>query len=93
MKVFIAGALALSLLTGCSLNKPGGYKRVDEDPKANTVQYRYNPQTVNKDALQVELSSYCSSKGFDKVEALSPQDSHIPGMKTNWYQCNYAIKS
>lgn len=93
MKTIIAGAMALLLLSGCSVSKPGGFERVDEDPSSNTVQYRYDPQKLNKDALDLDLASYCNSKGFDKVEALPPKDSHIPGLKTNWFQCNYAIRS
>lgn len=93
MKSIIASAMALLLLTGCSVSKPGGFERVDEDPSANTVQYRYDPQKLNKDAMQLDLADYCSRKGFDKVEALAPKDSHIPGLKTSWFQCNYAVKS
>lgn len=93
MKVVITSAVALLLLTGCSVSKPGGFERVDEDPSSNTVQYRYDPQKLNKDAMELDLASYCNSKGFDKVEALSPKDSHIPGLKTGWFQCNYAVKS
>ncbi|MEZ3499356.1 hypothetical protein [Pantoea sp. KPR_PJ] len=93
MKSVMVGAVALLLLAGCSVNKPGGFERVDEDPSSNTVQYRYDPQKLNKDALELDLANYCSNKGFDKVEALSPKDSHIPGLKTSWFQCNYAIKS
>lgn len=92
MKLTIASLLALFLLTGCSVSKPGGFVRVDEDPSANTVQYRYDPHKLNKDALQLAVAEYCNKKGFDKVEALPPENSHIPGLKTNWYQCNYAVK-
>nr|MBA2817043.1 hypothetical protein [Candidatus Pantoea persica] len=57
------------------------------------MQYRYDPQKLNKDVLELDLASYCNSKGFDKVEALPPKDSHILGLKTNWFQFNYAIRS
>ena len=93
MKSIIVGATALLLLCGCSVSKPGGFERVDEDPSANTVQYRYDPQKLNRDAMELDLADYCSKKGFDKVEALTPQESHIPGLKTRWFQCNYALKS
>ncbi|MCE0489287.1 hypothetical protein LU196_04370 [Pantoea sp. Mb-10] len=91
-KIFIS-AIALLLLAGCSVNKPGGFERVDEDARANTVQYRYDPQHVNKDAMEMDLASYCNQRGFDKVESLPAQDSYLPGLKKTWYQCNYAIKS
>lgn len=87
------GALALLLLAGCTASKPGAFERVDEDPVSNTVQYRFDPQQVNKDAMQTDLAEYCSERGFDRVESLPSQDSHIPGLKKAWYQCNYAIKS
>ncbi|ERK05708.1 MAG: hypothetical protein QM578_18740 [Pantoea sp.] len=93
MKNGLMGAIALLLLSGCSVSHPGGFERVDEDPSSNTVQYRYDPQTFNKDAMAVDLAEYCSKRGFDKVEALPAQDSHIPGLKKAWYQCNYAVKS
>ncbi|WP_313118779.1 membrane lipoprotein lipid attachment site-containing protein [Pantoea septica] len=93
MKSIIVGATALLLLTGCSVSKPGGFERVDEDPSANTVQYRYDPQKLNRDAMELDLADDCGKKGFDKVEALTPQESHIPGLKTSWFQCNYALKS
>ena len=48
---------------------------------------------VNRDALDTDLANYCIKKGFDKVEALPVEDSHIPGLKKAWFQCNYAIKS
>lgn len=93
MKLLITSVSALLILTGCSVSNPGGFERVDEDPTSNTVQYRYDPQSVNKDAMESDLSKYCRERGFDKVEALPAQDSHIPGLKKSWYQCNYAVKS
>ena len=92
MKSKIFGALALFLLAGCTSSKPGAFERVDEDPVSHTVQYRYHPQKVDKDALQLDVAHYCNAQGFDRVESLPPQDSTIPGLKTAWYQCNYAIK-
>ena len=89
----IVSAFALLLLAGCSASKPGGFERVDEDASSHTVQYRYDPQKLNKDAMLTDLAEYCSERGFDKVEALPAQDSHIPGLKKAWFQCNYAIKS
>lgn len=85
--------VALLLLAGCTASKPGAFERVDEDPVSNTVQYRFDPQLVNKDAMQTDLAAYCSERGFDRVEPLPSQDSNIPGLKKAWYQCNYAIKS
>lgn len=93
MKKSVVSALALLLVAGCSANKPGGFERVDEDLTSHTVQYRYDPQKLNKDAMQADLAEYCIKRGFDKVEALPAQDSHIPGLKKSWFQCNYAIKS
>lgn len=93
MQKIITGALALLLLTGCSTTSPDGFVRIDEDESSQTVQYRYDPQKFNKDALQADVSAYCSERGFDKVEALPAQDSHIPGLKKAWFQCNYALKS
>lgn len=92
MKKRVVSALALLLLAGCA-GKPGGFERVDEDSTSHTVQYRYDPQKVNRDAMQADLAKYCNQRGFDKVEALPAQDSHIPGLKKAWFQCNYAIKS
>ena len=93
MKKLITGALALILLSGCTSSKPGAFERVDEDPSSNTVQYRFDPLKVNRDAMDIDLANYCSNKGFDKVEALPAQESHIPGLKKAWFQCNYALKS
>lgn len=93
MKKQFIGALALLLLSGCTASKPGAFERIDEDPSSNTVQYRFDPVKVNRDALDTDLANYCIKKGFDKVEALPVEDSHIPGLKKAWFQCNYAIKS
>ncbi|MEG3112609.1 MULTISPECIES: hypothetical protein [Pantoea] len=93
MNKLLTGALALILLSGCTANKPGAFERIDEDTRSNTVQYRFDPEKVNKDALDIDLAEYCNKKGFDKVESLPAQDSHIPGLKKAWYQCNYAVKS
>ena len=93
MKNIVTGALALIMLAGCSVNQPGGFERVDEDPGSNTVQYRFDPVKVNRDAMNIDLANYCSNKGFDKVEALPAQESHIPGLQKAWFQCNYAVKS
>lgn len=93
MKKLMTGALALILLSGCTSSKPGAFERVDEDPSSNTVQYRFDPLKVNRDAMDIDLANYCNSKGFDKVEALPAQESHIPGLQKAWFQCNYAIKS
>lgn len=92
MYKIMTGMLALLLVTGCTSNKPGGFERVDEDESSHTVQYRYDPQKYNRDAMQADLSEYCRKRGFDKVEALPTQDSHIPGLKKAWFQCNYALK-
>jgi hypothetical protein len=43
--------------------------------------------------MNIDLANYCSNKGFDKVEALPAQESHIPGLQKAWFQCNYAVKS
>jgi hypothetical protein len=40
-----------------------------------------------------DVERYCNERGFDKVEALDPQDSHVPGLKKAWYQCNFSVKS
>ncbi|MCZ4060561.1 hypothetical protein O3W44_17820 [Pantoea sp. LMR881] len=93
MKKQLAGALALLLLSGCTASKPGAFERIDEDPSSNTVQYRYDPETVNQDAMKLDLAEYCNKKGFDKVESLPAQESHIPGLKKAWFQCNYAVRS
>ncbi|WP_343553345.1 lipoprotein [Pantoea sp.] len=92
MKKMLISALALFMLAGCSVSKPG-FERIDEDTSSNTVQYRYDPHTLNKDALEIDLANYCSQRGFDKVESLPAQNSHLPGLKKAWYQCNYAVKS
>lgn len=93
MKKTVISAMALLMLAGCSVSHPGGFERVDEDTRSNTVQYRYDPHTLNKDAMESDLANYCSQRGFDKVESLPAQDSHLPGLKKAWYQCNYALKS
>lgn len=93
MKKKIIGAFALLLLAGCTTSKPGAYEKVDEDPAVNTVQYRFNPINVDKTAMEKDVERYCSDRGFDKVEALSPQESHVPGLMKTWYQCNFSIKS
>ncbi|HAI05550.1 MULTISPECIES: hypothetical protein [Pantoea] len=93
MKKQIIGALALILLSGCTASKPGAFERIDEDASSNTVQYRFDPLKVNRDAMEIDLANYCNKKGFDKVESLPAQDSHIPGLKKAWFQCNYAVKS
>ncbi|MFS2222184.1 hypothetical protein [Pantoea sp. B65] len=93
MKINMVSALALLLLAGCTSSKPGAFEKVDEDPLSNTVQYRFNPHTVNRDAMLSDLSSYCGHRGFDMAEPLPEQDSNLPGLKKVWYQCNYSIKS
>ncbi len=93
MKKMLISAMALFMLAGCSVSKPGGFERVDEDTSSNTVQYRYDPQKLNKDAMELDLANYCNQRGFDKVESLPAQESHLPGLKKAWYQCNYAVKS
>lgn len=92
MKKIVTGALAVVVLVGCTSSKPGAFEKVDEDPAANSVQYRFNPIRVNKIALQEDVERYCSERGFDKVEAIKPQKSSVPGLMKEWYQCNYSIK-
>ena len=53
MNKMLISALALFMLAGCSVSKPGGFERVDEDARSNTVQYRYDPQKLDKDALEL----------------------------------------
>jgi len=93
MKKILSGVFALLLLAGCTSGKPGAFEKVDEDPAVNTVQYRFNPVNVDKTAMEKDVERYCTERGFDKVEALSPQESHVPGLMKAWYQCNYSIKS
>ncbi|WP_158782325.1 hypothetical protein [Pantoea sp. BAV 3049] len=95
MNKVITGALALTivLLAGCTSNKPGAFEKIDEDPAVNTVQYRFNPTTVNKTAMEQDVERYCTERGFDKVEPIKPQESRVPGLMKVWYQCNYSIKS
>ncbi|MEN5017552.1 hypothetical protein ABEH87_14495 [Erwinia sp. Eh17-17] len=93
MKTKIIGAFALLLLAGCTSTKPGAFEKVDEDPAVNTVQYRFDPTSVDKAAMEKDIERYCQQRGFDKVEPLKPQKSHVPGLQKAWYQCNYSIKS
>ncbi len=93
MKKKLSGVFALLLLAGCTSGKPGAFEKVDEDPAVNTVQYRFNPVNVDKTAMEKDVERYCTERGFDKVEALSPQESHVPGLMKAWYQCNFSIKS
>lgn len=95
MKKIIAGTLMLAtlLLTACTSDKPGAFEKVDEDPAVNSVQYRFNPEKVNKSAMLDDVERYCYERGFDKVEAMKPQQSRLPGLMKAWYQCNYSIKS
>ncbi len=93
LKMIMIIALPLILLAGCTSSKPGAFERVDEDPAVNTVQYRFNPHKVNQAALLQNVESYCTERGFDKVEPLPPQPSRVPGLMKTWYQCNYSIKS
>lgn len=95
MKKVITGVLALTaiLLAGCTSSKPGAFEQIDEDPASNTVLYRFDPTTVNKNALEQDVQHYCEDRGFDKVEHISPQESRLPGLMKAWYQCNYSIKS
>ncbi|MBD8164005.1 hypothetical protein [Erwinia persicina] len=93
MKKKLSAVLAILLLAGCTSGKPGAFEKVDEDPAVNTVQYRFNPVNVDKTAMEKDVERYCTERGFDKVEALSPQESHVPGLMKAWYQCNYSIKS
>jgi len=95
MNKLMTGSLALTILvlTACTSSKPGAFEKVDEDPAVNSVQYRFNPTTVNKQALEQDVERYCTERGFDKVEPIKPQKSRVPGLMTIWYQCNYSIKS
>ncbi|WP_338557338.1 hypothetical protein [Erwinia sp. E_sp_B04_7] len=95
MNKIVTGALfvALFALAGCTSSKPGAYEKIDEDPAVNAVQYRFNPTTVNRTALDEDVEHYCSERGFDKVEPIKPQESRLPGLMKAWYQCNYSIKS
>ena len=95
MNKFVPGAVALAIfmLAGCTSGKPGAFEKIDEDSAVNTVQYRFNPSTVNKTALDEDVERYCSERGFDKVEPIKPQESRVPGLMKAWYQCNYSIKS
>ncbi|MEM6161753.1 hypothetical protein AAH446_14555 [Erwinia sp. P6884] len=86
-------ALAALLLAGCTSGKPGAYEKVDEDPAVNTVQYRFDPDSVNKTAMEEAAARYCEERGFDKAERISPHESRLPGLMKVWYQCNYSIKS
>lgn len=93
MKIKITALIAMLLLAGCTSSKPGAFEKVDEDPAVNTVQYRFNPDKVDRTAMAEDVERYCTGKGFDKVEALVPQESHVPGLMKAWYQCNFSIKS
>lgn len=93
MKTKIMALLALLMLAGCTSSKPGSFEKVDEDPAVHTVQYRFDPTKVDRTALAEDVSHYCSEKGFDKVEALAPQESLVPGLMKAWYQCNFSIRS
>ncbi|WP_034916229.1 MULTISPECIES: membrane lipoprotein lipid attachment site-containing protein [Erwinia] len=93
MKKTVFAALSMLLLAGCTSGKPGAFEKVDEDPVANTVQYRFNPQKVDKTAMEKDVKNYCAERGFDKVDPIEPHESRLPGLMKAWYQCNYTIKS
>lgn len=95
MKKIMTGALALAVLlsVGCTSGKPGAFEKVGEDPAVNSVLYRFDPDKVNKTAMEQDVEHYCEEHGFDKVEPIKPQESRLPGLMKAWYQCNYSVKS
>lgn len=61
----IIGALALAVLlsAGCTSHKPGAFEKVAEDPAVNSVLYRFDPDTVNKTAMEQDVEHYCAERG------------------------------
>lgn len=86
-------AAVFTSLAGCATAQHGGFSKVDTDKVSHSIQVRYKPQELNQGALNNYIHQRCERLGFDKVDALPEEKSTLPGFKTRWFQCNYAIKS
>jgi len=86
--------LSISLLvSGCTTQQKGGFTAIDHDNVAHTYQFRYQPQKLDRTALNRFVTQRCQQQGFDQVDPLPEESATLPGYKTQWFQCNYKIKN
>lgn len=95
MKRYILSPLLSMLLpvvlVGC-VSMPNGFVRLDDHEANQAVIYRYDPEKVNKAAMDADALSYCKENGFDNATQIPPLASTIPTLKRMAYTCSYAIK-
>lgn len=82
-----------ALVSGCAVGQKGGFTAIDQDNVAHTYQFRYQPHKLDRAALNSFMTQRCAQQGFDKVDPLPEESASLPGYKTQWFQCNYKLKS
>lgn len=80
-----------AVLVGC-VSTPDGFVRLDEHEANQAVIYRYDPEKVNKVAMDADALSYCKENGFDIATQIPPLASSVPTLKRMAYTCSYAVK-
>ncbi|MDN6116030.1 MAG: hypothetical protein L0I86_12795 [Enterobacterales bacterium] len=80
-----------AVLVGC-VSTPDGFVRLDEHEANQAVIYRYDPEKVNKAAMDADALSYCKENGFDNATQIPPLASTVPTLKRMAYTCSYAVK-
>lgn len=90
-KYYLLSVLPAALLLGC-VSAPKGFVRLDDHAADQAVIYRYDPEKVDKAAMDADALSYCKENGFDQATQIPPLASSIPTLKRMAYTCSYAVK-
>lgn len=77
-------------LAGCSSTSPQkSFKRTETDSASHSLMYRYNPSTVNRDAMRADALAYCKRHGYDRADEIDGLDSSLADRQRTAFLCNY----
>lgn len=92
MKKIIFSLLSCLWLAGCSSSPPGPQKsftRTETDSASHSLMYRYDPRTVNWEAMRADALAYCKKHGYDRVAEIDGLDSALSERQRSVFLCNY----
>ncbi|ELM3723328.1 hypothetical protein RYR28_002106 [Edwardsiella piscicida] len=78
----------LLVLSACS-SAPGHFVRSEEDSVSHSLVYRFDPEVVDRAAMQADALAYCRSHGFDRADEVGTLKPSATGLTRAAYLCVY----
>ncbi|RFT04395.1 hypothetical protein [Edwardsiella anguillarum] len=78
----------LLAVSACS-STPGHFVRSEEDPVSHSLVYRFDPEVVDRAAMQADALAYCRRYGFDRAHEVGTLKPGATGLTRAAFLCVY----